>query len=192
MRLTMTERSILDKIKQGDDAWIREAYREYRQAFARWIRKQFLVPEEVAADLFQSALLTLCENVKSGRLTELTSSLQTYLFAIGKNKAFEYLKQQARHQNISVYDFSLLYYDSGDADMARENQNLLTQMLDVVSRLGQPCLPLLHLFYYENKSWEEISGMLGYKTVNSAKNMKYKCMQKIKEMMTAVTVTQAQ
>jgi RNA polymerase sigma factor (sigma-70 family) len=191
MRLTMTERSILDKIKQGDDAWIREAYREYRQGFARWIRKQFLVPEEVAADLFQSALLTLCENVKSGRLTELTSSLQTYLFAIGKNKAHEYLKQQQRQQNISVYDFSLLYNEADEGGQTSESQSLMTHLLDVVSRLGQPCLPLLHLFYYENKSWEEISGMLGYKTVNSAKNMKYKCMQKIKEMMAAVSLTQA-
>jgi RNA polymerase sigma-70 factor (ECF subfamily) len=191
MRLTMTERSILNKIKQGDDAWIREAYREYRQGFTRWIRKQFLVPEEVAADLFQSALLTLCENVKSGRLTELTSSLQTYLFAIGKNKAHEYLKQQQRQQNISVYDFSLLYNEADEGGQTSESQSLMTQLLDVVSRLGQPCLPLLHLFYYENKSWEEISGMLGYKTVNSAKNMKYKCMQKIKEMMAAVSLTQA-
>lgn len=179
----MSNSSLLDRIKNGDSSWIELAYKDYRQSFVGWIRKLLKVDDETAADLFQSALLTLYENVQGGQLKELTSSVQTYLFAIGKNKGYEYLAKKNRQQKLSVYEFSLVYTEGSSYEQEMAYEHSTNQLMRVVERLGEPCMPLLRLFYYERKSWEQISGLLGYKTINSAKNMKYKCMQKIKEIM---------
>lgn len=179
----MNDQHLLEKIRTGDTGWIELAYKQHRKTFIAWVGKLLKIDDETAADLFQSALLTLYENVQSGQLKELTSSLQTYLFAIGKNKGYEYLAKKAKEQRLSVYEFSLAYTQGNTEEQEIAYAETSQHLLRVVDTLGEPCLPLLRLFYYEKKSWEQISSMLGYKTVNSAKTMKYKCMQKIKEIM---------
>ncbi len=49
-----------------------------------------------------------------------------------------------------------------------------------VYAMGEPCAPLLLLFYWDKLTWEDIALQLHYKDANSAKSQKYKCIQKLK------------
>ena len=170
------------RIKSGDNGWVEDAYKRYRDQFINRITNEFQFEKKAAIELFKSSLLTLCESIKSGRLAPPDNLIQAALFEIGEKKGAEYRQLKNNEQPVSIYDFSILYEEEGDH---KEKQNLLTSMLDVVGRLGPPCLPLLHLVYYENKSWEEINGLLGYKTVTSSKSAKHKCVQKVIELVDA-------
>jgi DNA-directed RNA polymerase specialized sigma subunit len=50
-----------------------------------------------------------------------------------------------------------------------------------LEELGDKCRQLLSLYYYEHRSWEEISGMLGYTTAANARNQKYKCLEQVRK-----------
>jgi RNA polymerase sigma-70 factor (ECF subfamily) len=51
-----------------------------------------------------------------------------------------------------------------------------------LSKIGDPCYRLLELFYFVQKTMEEISVELGYKNPETTKNQKYKCMERLRKM----------
>jgi len=46
--------------------------------------------------------------------------------------------------------------------------------------MGDQCRQLLECFYYKKMSWDEIANALGYKNAASAKNQKYKYLERIR------------
>ena len=68
-----------------------------------------------------------------------------------------------------------------------EDHGISTEMnLEIIShsfdQLGEPCHELLEQFYFHRKSMDEICATMGYKNPESAKNQKYKCMERLRKM----------
>ena len=76
---------LLARIKEGEPSFMRELYEDKRTNFIKWILWQYSCSEEDAKDAYQRAFSILYFNVKNDKLIELNSSLDTYLYAIGKN-----------------------------------------------------------------------------------------------------------
>ena len=55
-----------------------------------------------------------------------------------------------------------------------------TFLNNAIEKLGYPCKKLLECFYYKRMSWNEIAFALGYKSAASAKNQKYKYLERIR------------
>jgi len=51
-----------------------------------------------------------------------------------------------------------------------------------IETLGGPCKQLLESFYYQKLSWGEIASLIGYSTPASARNQKYKCLERIRSI----------
>jgi RNA polymerase sigma-70 factor (ECF subfamily) len=72
--------------------------------------------------------------------------------------------------------------------IADSSQEMASQELDLAlvhrcfERIGDPCHRLLEFFYFRQKSMEEISAELGYKNPETAKNQKYKCMERLRKL----------
>ena len=49
-----------------------------------------------------------------------------------------------------------------------------------LEKLGEPCKTLLELFYFNNMSMDEIASQLSYKNRATAKNLKYKCLGRLR------------
>ena len=49
-----------------------------------------------------------------------------------------------------------------------------------IETLGDPCKQLLECYYYKNLSWAAIASKLGYANAASARNQKYKCLERIR------------
>jgi len=179
----MTDNDMINSIRLGNDQWISGCYQHYEISFRNWLLKNHTIDAETCTEIFQASMVILFEKVKHDPNFTLTSSLKTYLFAIGKNKAFEYLKAKQRHSNLTIEEFTLR--DDSDESMTSQEdyESKLEKMNKVLDLLGEPCYSLLKLFYYEKLSWTEIASTLGYSNDHSAKNMKYKCLQKIKSQM---------
>ena len=173
---------IVPRILQGDTEVINNLYREYRLPFIQWVRQQYGVPEDIAIELFQVAMVILYDNVMSGKLTELSSNPSTYLFQIGRNKALEYHRKQRRWATGELNDTVLEYLtqEVGDDKDAVEEEYLLVD--EGMQQLGEPCRSLIYGFYVKKMSMEALSVQLDYKNADTVKNMKYKCLQRLRKI----------
>lgn len=170
--------STISKVRiEGKEA-LATLYKTYRAEFLNWAFK-FGCSREEAKDAYQSAVLSFYENVVSGRLTVLTSSTKTYLFAIGKNKLLEMRRASAKLSEIEEVGEDILAIKEEELHADPLHLKRVTICLE---KLGEPCATLLKEFYYHCRSLEEIAMLMEYKTTDSAKNQKYKCLVRLRKL----------
>jgi RNA polymerase sigma factor (sigma-70 family) len=125
-----------------------------------------------AQDIFQDALVVLYKKVHSENF-ELIASLKTYLLAIVKNSWLQELRQRKK-----------LPAAEATADIAAvemDEEPGFVFATAAFNLLGEKCRQLLILFYFKKQSFKEIAAALAFSDEKTAKNQKYRCMQKAKE-----------
>ncbi len=172
----------LEGIKKGDSKGLELIYRAYRTEFIKWISHNTSFSVEMATDLFQESVLVLYKNVKAGKLEDLTSSIKTYLFAIGKRLyANHQRKQKIETKTLTVEDFSIkeLAIMPKESNTLNERQELVSKLLN---KMRYPCKDILTMFYYKGFSIKEIVAEMEYKSVNVIKVLKVRCMKSLRKM----------
>jgi RNA polymerase sigma factor (sigma-70 family) len=162
---------------EGKEA-LADLYKSHRSAFLNWVTK-FGCTRDEAKDAYQAAVLALYENIVSGKLTVLNSGVKTYLFAIGRNKILEMKRATGKLLGTEGLENSLP--DVPEEEGLGDPQQLKRVAL-CLEKLGEPCATLLKEFYYHCRSLEEIARQLDYKTTDSAKNQKYKCLARLRKL----------
>lgn len=145
----------------------------YRIEFIQWLCGRLGCDQELAKDIYQQSILIFYENIQSGRLTLLTSQVKTYLFSIGRNKYYEAVREQKKSDDFKPEDID-------DESLPEE---LLQKVETNLERLGEPCRSLLVEYYYHKRSMEQLVVMFDYKNADSAKNQKYKCLERLRKLM---------
>lgn len=127
---------------------------------------------EDAKDVFQDALVILYQKMKTGKFV-LTVPISTYLHAVVKNLWLQELRKRKKlpiaETNTDVVE-DLIEQEHG-FDTASAAFNFL----------GEKCRDLLMLFYFKKMSYKEITALLQFGSEETAKNQKYRCIQKAKE-----------
>ncbi len=174
----MEDRKIINQLKTGNDDALSAIYQSYRSEFISWLINRYQCDMEQARDHYQFAVLKFYENVLSGKLTDLNSSIKTYLFAIGKNKALESRKVANRYTEEPLH--GLRAEDSSDEMMVKEQKMVMIE--NCLKKLGDPCESLLKQFYYHKKSMDELAEIFQYNNRDTAKNLKFKCLQRLRKL----------
>ncbi|WP_185154017.1 RNA polymerase sigma factor [Fulvivirga sp. M361] len=168
-----------ERLKKGDESALISIYETYRGEFFQWCMSGFSADEDEAADIFQESVVALYYNVRNGRLTELSSTLKTYLFAIGKNIALKKLKKDAK----MIVNDELLEINSGlvteDLFEKTEQQKVIAELLN---EMGDPCKSILTLFYFDRFAMDAIASRLGYKNEHVVKSQKLRCFKHLKKL----------
>ena len=172
----MNNQDLLESMARGDLKGFEKAYLSYRDEFIVWANKNYYCDFEESRDVYQASVIQFYENVQSGKLVKLTSDLKTYLFAIGKNKIRELRDAGRRFRDMQER------YELPDDEDKREKELLFLQLEDSLEQLGNPCKRLLELYYYYKKSLMEIAEMLEYKNSDTVKNLKYKCLGRLRKL----------
>lgn len=176
----MNENDWIEKIKSGDKQSFEELYIAYRKEFIVWVTSVYRLNLNDAQDIYQQSVVLLYENIVNNKLSELTSKIKTYLFAIGKNLMHENNRKNARYLGLSEISEDDPIEEELEVD---ENYGFrLSAVRDALQKLGDPCKRLLELHYFYNKSMEEISLELNYKNKDTTKNLKYKCMIRLRKI----------
>ena len=177
--------SIIERIKSGSEKELIDIYSRHREEFVIWIKRKFDLSTDEAKDIYQMTVISFYENIMEGKLTMLNSSLKTYLFAIGKNKALEN-KRYARRFSGEPSDRVLQNAEQPSEFETEEEQKLFEKNLATVElclqELGDPCKTILEDFYYHKQDMQHIMERLGYKTTDTVKTIKYKCMQRLRKL----------
>jgi len=93
-KANMSDSELVHLVRSGDGAGLSFVYEKYRREFMNWIRKFSNCSLEEAQEYYQAATLILYENIVSNKVTDLQSSLKTYLFGIGKNLTYQYHRKE--------------------------------------------------------------------------------------------------
>ena len=177
----MSDAEIIELIKKGDPRGLNTAYEAFRSEFVHWLMKFQRCDNEEAREYYQASILIVYDNIHAGKLDTLRSSLKTYLFGIGKNLVWQHYRNTQRQQAIGAEFYLQNYLQPEDDDGKGAEMNL-----DIISnnfnQLGEPCHELLEQYYFHRKSMDEICASMGYKNPETAKNQKYKCMERLRKM----------
>lgn len=176
----MTQSELIAKIQSGGQTELAMIYEEHRGEFLSWIKKEYRCSDDDSKDIYQLTILAFYENIRSGKLEHLVSSVKTYLFGIGKNIARDTMRKSARH--VSIDQQRWLKEHLVDGDDGDVSEGAFQSARRALAKLGEPCNRLVALFYYERKSMEEIASALGYKNTETAKNQKCKCMKRLRKL----------
>ena len=180
MEETYTEdQQLIAKIKEGNEASLVEVYQRYRPPFIQWAQNSYKVDESAAADVFQDAVICLYRNIVKGKLENLTSSLKTYLFAIGKNVLRKKLQTQVALDHDDLWIVENLQAEPVDHFAENDRQRLVARLMDTI---GEPCRSILQYYYFRGFSMEAIAQAMNYKNENVVKTQKLRCLTSLKKM----------
>ena len=176
------------KIKYDASELNRFADKEWKKIL-NFLQNRYGLSEDDCKDVFQEAFIILYENIQSGKLTELTSSLSTYFVSICRNKALEFLRGSSRF--IAEDDELSISLMSGEIQeeklesllsledyyiIERQKEDLVRS---IVKDLPSPCNELLWGFYRDNLSLKALADMYNY-SEGSAKVTKHRCCEKFR------------
>lgn len=178
----MSENSLILRLKAGDKGALEEIYRKFRPSFLKWITYSHKCSQEQAVDIFQYAILSFYENVLEDVIEEMNDAgIKTYLYSIGKNKLLSDSRKDSKLSFNEEYEDHLLLEELDD--QKPDSELRIQKVKSVIEELQNPCADILRLFYFNNLSNDEIAEILGYKNGNTVKNLKYKCIQRIKRLL---------
>lgn len=128
-----------------------------------------------ANDVFQEALIILNRNLEKSDF-KLTFSFYTYLYSVSRFVWKDTQKQFSKQElhNLQSEDVSIL-------DTVLEEQKY--QLAEHAFRkLRERCQQLLQQFYLKKMTFKVIAEVMQFKSEKVAKNQKYKCLQKVKDI----------
>lgn len=175
--------SYIKEIKRGDETVLVELYKLYRDEFLNWSFMNYKIARDDAKDIFQDTIVSFYNNVKSGQLTELTSDIKTYLFAIGKYKTINFIKKQNRSVTFSDFDLLKVNEPSENQIMDKEENEFIKHTVKkYLNEQCEDCKKVLELYYFKEMDMRSIAEEMGYKNADVAKKKKYECFKKLADM----------
>ncbi len=181
--LTLSDKEYLDGLKLGNDAVIRSIYKKNYPAILRMVLNNNGTEPE-AKDIFQESVIVLYQNALKEEFS-LRCSLQTYLYSVAhklwlkqllKTRNLYRLNPENENQEKNILDVSQ------DMDFHFKQEENFEKLRESQNMLGEPCKSLLEDFYIAHLGMTEIADRYGYSNADTAKNQKYKCLQRLKKI----------
>ena len=174
----MSDQKILEFFKTGQRE---KAFRQLYNLYPK-IEKLILSKggrKQDASDVFQEALIVLYRKLQSSDFV-LTASFYTYLYSVSRYIWSDTLKQNSNPKTSGTQN----EIDDSQVEIVKTVQEEKKYQLaeNAFSELGERCQQLLLMFYYKKMSFKTIAESMQFKSEKIAKNQKYKCLQKAKDI----------
>lgn len=176
----MSDVELVERLRKNDESALNHLYQQCFPQVQRFV-KDNSGSEADAEDVFQDGMIAFWEQVLSGRF-ELREDarVRTYVIRICTYRWYERLKSAGFRKTTAL---PALFDQPEDAEqlshLVREEQ--IRDMELKFGQLNDKCRQILSLFYFDRKTMEEIASIMGYQA-SSAKNEKYRCMEKFKTL----------
>ena len=162
----------------GDDHAFDELMDAYHDGLILFINKlvgNYSVAEELAADSFVELLIHKKRFLGN-------SDFRTYLYSIGRHKAIDYIRRDAKKKIVDPEEIFELADDTRveDAFIADEAKRALHH---AIARLGKDYQAAVYLIFFEQLSYEEAARVLG-KSKKQIDNLIYRAKDALKKILT--------
>lgn len=137
---------------------------------------------EQAKDIFQEAFVALWKKLKSEEfIAHNETAISGFLYQIAKNKWLDALRSSKQKNTVPLES-----YHEGLMETDEDRESKFKQMEASFKSLGENCKNLLTRFYFKKESMTTIAQAFDW-TDATARNNKYRCIQRLKEKMSATT-----
>ena len=174
----MTDEQIIQQLKSGNHSSVfKELYKHY--ALVRQMILKNSGNKQDAEDVFQEGVIILYRKVKEENF-KLTSSIATFLFSISRYQWLNELRKRKKEPLSELKDIS-----NEDEDLFgrySEDESKFKKAEEAFMQIGDKCRELLQLFYYKKLDLKDIASKLGFSNEKVAKNQKYRCLEKAREL----------
>ncbi len=181
-----SDNNIIAEILEGRETTLRRIYPLYAAEFKVWARRFVQCTEADLTDAYQEALVAVYRNIVAGRLTNLTSSLKTYIFAIGYRQLKRAMRQNQKIAFIAEPSEEDLPQDPHFLQLLIEEEEYQAQkrhLGQAHAQLSPACQKVLELFFYEGYSIPQIKEQLNYQSENSVSVQKSRCLKALKDIL---------
>jgi RNA polymerase sigma factor (sigma-70 family) len=175
----MNQAKIIAQLKGGDREKAFARLYRYFPKIERYIKMNSGSKEE-ALDIFQEALIVLYKKVQTIS-THSEVNMDGFLVSTCKLLWSNELRKKKVRKNSGEDGLQQLAYADEIAEQV-EKERKLSVIEEVLNDLGKTCKDMLNAFYYKRLSMDSIAKKFGYKTVQSAKTKKYKCMEHARKL----------
>lgn len=172
--LHMDEKEVFERIKNGDEKALELIYKKYYRMMTKLVITNSGTEEE-ARDVYQDALVVFWQKARSGNLV-MTAKISTYIYSVCQNLWRKELDRKKRLSNEEKDSPQSMDMDGP------EREKIMAKCLN---QLGETCKKVLMYYYFDEMSMQEIAEKLGFANTDTAKTKKYKCKQKLDELVKA-------
>jgi len=174
-----SDRKIIQRIRANDRNVLGELFMKYQKMVYHYIQ-QHGGNELDAEDILQESIIVLWQKANSAAF-QLSSKLSTYVMAVAKNK---WLAECRKQRRISHEEIQLNTTENNPGSLeqliSKEKIEMIREALEHIPLL---CKKLLLLYYFEEKSMEQIADILGLANADVAKSKKYQCKKSLEEIL---------
>lgn len=173
---------LISGILRGDDKLLEKLYVKNYKKVERYVLANNGSAAD-AQDIYQEAFLSLWRNIQEGRfIPEQAHSLDAYLFSIAKNKWTDYLRSaNFRVKRLTTDESTMNHATESEIETDDTFEKSISKVKSAFVQLGENCRELLTQFYFQKHPLRQIASHFGW-TEASAKNNKYRCLQKLREL----------
>lgn len=173
------DQSLVEKMKEGCESSLVEAYTLYSKSVASWLMKKG-VKRQQCEDIIQNTFLALWTNVQKKDF-ELTCKLRTYLISIANNQFLKSIEKEKRYKYVGSPMFADLPDTSASDNSAAYGMDTSRVLIKEITRnLSSTHRRVLYYYYYEDLSMDEIAQRTGMKNGDSVKTLKCKLMRRLR------------
>lgn len=181
--LSQEDQQVIEAIKAGGrekERCIGRLMTEYIQ-YAHAIKGKLGLTDDQASDAFTDAILVLTNHIERG-IFRGDSKISTYLYRINYNKGVDLLRKYATKQASLKYEIPDIKDESADLLKQMDIADDVADLKGYLEQLGEKCKSILLDWGFWGYSMEEIAQRSGLKDARSAKNRKYKCMERLMKL----------
>ena len=158
----------------GDDKGFVEIVRDYKDGLILYLNsfvRNISVAEELAEDVFVKL------GIKKPRFSG-SSSFRTWLYAVGRNTAIDYIRKQAKHSELPIDECTFLADESSVEGSYLLDERKLT-VHRAMKKLKSEYRQILWLIYFEGFSCKEAARIMK-KSVHSTETLTYRARQSLR------------
>jgi RNA polymerase sigma factor (sigma-70 family) len=163
---------ILDQIRNGKEEALAKLYEANERQVVAYVRANN-GSEDDADDMLQEALVVLWERVRTGRY-EHKARISTFVFATVRNMWLRRLARKRREVAVDMENDQTPSDNKSPLDEIIETEET-AGIAEALNRIGDPCRKLLLLYYWEERSMDQIAGLMGFANSDTVKSKKYQC-----------------
>lgn len=174
----VSEKEIYDGIARKDNQTFLYLYEKFQGKILGMVQ-QNSGNEEDALDVFQEGMVALWTNISLEKFQfQENTKITTYLYALCRNI---WISKLRKRKNIQFLETDERLEIPDETEMLHAEHERIEALGKQLSKLGEACQRLLKLFYYEKTPLKEIALQLEV-TEKTAKNNKYRCMQRLRAL----------
>ncbi len=169
----------MEGIRHDDERALAYLYKLYYPMIAHFILNNSGTEDE-AKDIYQEGVIVFYEKIK-GNTLDLHCQIKTYLYSVCRRLWLKRLTEKGRFvMNVDESEDYLPVEE--DTAHHEEQEKQFGVMGESLEQLGEPCRSLLEDFYIKTQNMQVITEKYGYTNSDTAKNQKYKCLQRLKKL----------